>query len=84
MFTPTRLSRLADGLMEACWLAALVVTPLFFNVYSSRIFEPDKASLLRSLALIMLAAGRARVEAEFTREGMVARVEEVYREVVAG
>jgi len=32
------------------------MTPLFFNKYSSRIFEPDKATLLRSLALVILGA----------------------------
>ena len=53
---PNRLSRFADGIMEACWLLALIVTPLFFNIYSSRVFEPDKISLLRSLALVTLAA----------------------------
>lgn len=42
--------------IEAGWLAALVITPLFFNVFSSRVFEPDKISLLRSIALIMLVA----------------------------
>jgi tetratricopeptide (TPR) repeat protein len=42
--------------MEAIWLAAVILTPLFFNVYSSRIFEPDKLTLLRSLALVALAA----------------------------
>ena len=53
---PNRLSRFADGIMEACWLLALIVTPLFFNIYSARVFEPDKISLLRSLALVTLAA----------------------------
>ncbi len=52
----TKLSRFADGIMEAAWLAALIVVPAFFNVYSSRIFEPDKIGLLRSLALVVLAA----------------------------
>jgi hypothetical protein len=42
--------------MEAAWLAAVIVVPVFFNVYSSRIFEPDKLSLLRTLALVILAA----------------------------
>ena len=37
-------------------MAALVLAPLFFNVFSSRVFEPDKISLLRTLALIMLLA----------------------------
>ena len=53
---PNRLSRYCDGVIEAGWLLALVVTPLFFNVYSSRVFEPDKIALLRSLALIVLTA----------------------------
>ncbi len=42
--------------MEAAWLVALIVIPLFFNIYSSRIFEPDKISLLRSLSLVILGA----------------------------
>jgi hypothetical protein len=29
---------------------------MFFNVFSSRVFEPDKISLVRSVALIMLLA----------------------------
>jgi tetratricopeptide (TPR) repeat protein len=53
---PTKLSRFSDGLMEAGWLAAIILVPLFFNVYSSRIFEPDKITLLRSIALLVLAA----------------------------
>lgn len=42
--------------MEGAWLLGLVVTPLFFNIFSSRVFEPDKITLLRSLALVALAA----------------------------
>jgi tetratricopeptide (TPR) repeat protein/O-antigen ligase len=53
---PTKLSRFCEGIMEAAWLAAVIVVPVFFNVYSSRIFEPDKIALLRSLALLVLAA----------------------------
>jgi len=53
---PNRLSRYCDGIMEACWLLALVLSPLFFNIYSSRVFEPDKIALVRSLALITGAA----------------------------
>lgn len=49
----TRLSRICDALLEAGWLAALVVTPLFFNTFSSRVFEPDKLHLLRSIALVL-------------------------------
>ncbi|HUF37982.1 MAG TPA: hypothetical protein VMN57_05620 [Anaerolineales bacterium] len=52
----TKLSRFMDGLMEAVWLAALIVVPVFFNIYSTRIFEPDKIALLRSLTLVGLGA----------------------------
>jgi len=52
----TRLSALLDGVLEACWLAAIIVTPLFFNTYSNRVFEPDKLTTLRSIAMVMAAA----------------------------
>jgi len=52
----TKLSRFSEGIMEAVWLASVIIAPVFFNVYSSRIFEPDKITLLRSLALVILAA----------------------------
>lgn len=53
---PTKLSRFCSGVMEAAWLAAVCLIPIFFNIYSSRIFEPDKITILRSLALLTLAA----------------------------
>lgn len=52
----TKLSRLCEAFIEAGWLAAVIVVPLFFNVHSSRVFEPDKVSLLRSIALLMAVA----------------------------
>ena len=52
----TRLSIICDKLIEAGWLAAIVVVPLFFNIHTNRVFEPDKLSLLRSIALVMAAA----------------------------
>lgn len=52
----TTLSYFCDYLIELGWLAAIVVTPLFFNIYSERVFEPDKLALVRSIALFMLAA----------------------------
>ena len=52
----TRLARYCDRVLEAGWLAAAMLTPLFFNVYSSRVFEPDKLTLLRSIALLMAVA----------------------------
>ncbi len=76
---PTRLSRYCEGVMEAAWLAAALLVPVFFNIYSSRIFEPDKIAILRSLALIVLAAwivklvetGRWRWEHAQPGEGVV-------------
>jgi len=56
----TKLSLFCDKLIEAGWLAALVVVPLFFNIHSNRVFEPDKLSLLRSIALVMAAAWLVR------------------------
>lgn len=51
----SKLSRWCDGVIEAGWLAAIILTPLFFNIHSDRVFEPDKLALLRSIALLMLA-----------------------------
>jgi len=50
--TQSRISVWCDSLLELCWLSALILTPLFFNVHSDRVFEPDKLTLLRSLALL--------------------------------
>lgn len=52
----TRLSRICAAIIEAGWLAALVVAPLFFNTHSNRVFEPDKIHLVRSIALVMAVA----------------------------
>jgi tetratricopeptide (TPR) repeat protein len=52
----SRLAIFCDKLLEAGWIAALIVVPLYFDIYSSRVFEPDKLSLLRSIALVMVGA----------------------------
>lgn len=52
----SKISRYCEAVIEAGWLAALIIVPLFFNVFSSRVFEPDKLSLLRSIALVMAGA----------------------------
>ena len=52
----TKLGVFCDKVIEAGWLAAIIVVPLFFNVYSDRVFEPDKLTLLRSIALVMAVA----------------------------
>ncbi len=61
MTNSTRLSAFCERLIEAGWLAALVLAPLFFNVYSSRVFEPDKLTLVRSIALVMVGAWLIRL-----------------------
>jgi tetratricopeptide (TPR) repeat protein/O-antigen ligase len=52
----SKLSVWCDRLIEMGWLAAVIVVPLFFNIYSSRVFEPDKLTTLRSVALVMALA----------------------------
>ena len=56
----TKLSAFCDKVLEIGWLLAVIVTPLFFNVYSSRVFEPDKLTTLRTIALIMAAVWLVR------------------------
>jgi len=56
MNVKTKLDHWCESIIEAGWLAALIVAPMFFNVFSSRVFEPDKISLVRSIALVMLLA----------------------------
>ncbi|HUV95382.1 MAG TPA: tetratricopeptide repeat protein [Anaerolineae bacterium] len=52
----TKIGAFCDAVIEAGWLLALLVVPLFFNVHSNRNFEPDKLGLLRSIATIMVVA----------------------------
>jgi len=52
----TKLGLFCDKIIEAGWLTAAIVTPLFFNWYSNRVFEASKVTLLRSITLLMLAA----------------------------
>ena len=69
----TRLAILTGRLLEAGWLAAVIVTPLYFNPYSSRIYEPDKVAVLRSIAVIMAVAWVVRAAAAWLarqREGI--------------
>jgi len=51
----TKLSILCDKFIEAGWLAALILAPLYMNIYTHRMFEPDKSTIIRCLALLMLA-----------------------------
>ncbi len=56
-----RLSLFCDRVIEAGWLACAVTVPLFFNIFSSRVFEPDKLTLLRTIVLLMAAAWVTRL-----------------------
>ena len=57
----TKLSIFCDKLIEAGWLAALILVPVFFNIYSARTFEPDKLTLMRSIGLVMVLAWLIKV-----------------------
>ncbi|MFN8472922.1 MAG: tetratricopeptide repeat protein [Anaerolineae bacterium] len=58
---PTRVSLWCSRLIEAGWLAVLLVTPLFFQTSTVRVFEPDKMMIVRTIALVMAAAWIVRV-----------------------
>ncbi|MBN1483835.1 MAG: tetratricopeptide repeat protein [Chloroflexia bacterium] len=59
----TRLRRWCDILLEGGWLLAVVLVTLYFNIYTkdSRIFEPQKALILRTLVTMMLSVWAIRV-----------------------
>lgn len=50
----TRVSIWCDYGIEAGWLLILTLIPIYFNLFSARHFEPDKATTLRSLVSLML------------------------------
>jgi len=58
----TKLRRWLDYCIEGGWLLAVVLITLYFNIYTkdSRIFEPQKALVLRTLVTLMLAAWAVR------------------------
>jgi tetratricopeptide (TPR) repeat protein len=53
----TKIGVYIESLIESGWLLALVAVPLFLNVYSQRVFEPEKLGLLRTIATLMAAGG---------------------------
>ncbi|HEX9373654.1 MAG TPA: hypothetical protein VF897_21750 [Roseiflexaceae bacterium] len=56
----TNIAVWCERIIEGGWLLALVFIPGYFNLYSSRHFEPDKATSLRAIVLIMATAGIIR------------------------
>ncbi len=57
----TTVSLWCERIIESGWLLALALIPIYFNLLSARHFEPDKATTLRSLVLIMAAFALIRV-----------------------
>lgn len=51
----SKLSLLCDKVIEAGWLAVVIITPVLFSMHTLLIFEPIKMALLRSIATIMAA-----------------------------
>ncbi len=51
-----RIVQSCNIIMEVTWLLALVTIPLYFNIYTSRVFEPDKISLFRSFSMVLAGA----------------------------
>ncbi|GBL17554.1 hypothetical protein EMGBS1_03740 [Chloroflexota bacterium] len=64
---PTRAAQFCSGFLEAGWLVALVVVPLYYNPFSAGMFDYDKTAVLRALALLMLAAWLALQAARASR-----------------
>ncbi|MEI8307901.1 MAG: hypothetical protein WCF99_12645 [Chloroflexales bacterium] len=60
------ISRWCERIIEACWVLALTLVPIYFNLFTARHFEPDKATTLRSLVLIASTLGFIRVIEAFT------------------
>ncbi len=57
----TTVMRALDYVTEACWLLALIAIPLYFDILTVRIFEPDKIVLFRNIVLLMVLAALLRV-----------------------
>src|SRR5207302_1172201 len=51
----SRVELFSERALEAGWLIALALVPIYFDVYSSRVFEPDKTIFFRSLTLFLIA-----------------------------
>ncbi|HEU5089444.1 MAG TPA: hypothetical protein VFT99_18435, partial [Roseiflexaceae bacterium] len=52
----SRVAQWCERAVEGGWLLALVLIPSYFNLLSSRHFEPDKATTLRAIVLAMVVA----------------------------
>lgn len=50
----SKIGHFCESFLETCWLSALVLSAFFMNIYTQRMFEPDKAALIRSIAILMI------------------------------
>ena len=57
----SKLTHYCNSLMEASWLAIVLIVPVLFNTGSERIFEPEKLALLRSLVFIMVGVWLVKI-----------------------
>ncbi len=64
----TNLTVWCERILEGGWLLVLSLIPIYFNLFSARHFEPDKATTLRSIVLVMAAVALIRA-IEFARSG---------------
>ncbi|NTV64629.1 MAG: O-antigen ligase family protein, partial [Oscillochloris sp.] len=73
----TTLSRWCARIIEACWVLALTLIPIYFNLFTARHFEPDKATTLRTLMVIAATFGIIRgIEALNNRSSTPPRPQE--------
>ena len=53
--------RWLDRLTGIAWLIAAVFIPLAFNLYSQRVFEPEKAFVVRLVGLLLVVLLSVRI-----------------------
>ena len=64
----TKLTVFCDKLIEAGWLAAIIIVPLRFNIFLERVSQMSKVCLLRSIALLMVLAWAIKMVEQRKRE----------------
>lgn len=70
----TRLSVFCGHFIEASWLLALIAVPLFFNIFTNRVFEPDKLTLLRTITTLAAVAWLVQQIEDLTARRAASRV----------
>lgn len=62
--------RFCEALVESGWLVCLIVVPLYLNLLSTTVFEPDKLAIFRTVAAVMGAVWTVRFAYRFDGIGM--------------